>query len=136
VGPGRWPTGELWLAVFVQVDRVLHGYFVTFTARCPSIRETDEYPVELPYAPNVAPTDGRHLHDLPVYKLDAVVLREDAGLAHLVVLLDGEAVPLDLLRPHDSRHVSTSRKIVCFRPSRSVTTGCEGIVRNREEKAA
>ena len=43
------------------------------------------------HAAGVAGADRAHLDDLTVEKLDAVVLVEDPGLAHAVVLVDGEA---------------------------------------------
>ncbi len=49
-------------------------------------------------APGVAPADERHLHYLPVHELYPVVLGKQAGLPHPVVLLYGEAAPLDLGR--------------------------------------
>jgi hypothetical protein len=57
------------------------------------------------YAKGMPPSDRRHLHYLPVYELHPVVLREDPGLAHLAILLDGEAMSYGahLKPPYGSR---------------------------------
>ena len=73
-----------------QGDRILSG-----DDRAPTHRfqEQSRHSVD---APSVWAADWRHLHDFPVDQLDAVVLGEDAGVAHPVVVVHRESVPQDL----------------------------------------
>jgi hypothetical protein len=46
------------------------------------------------------PADWRHLNNLSVNKLDAIVLSEDPNLSHLMVLVRSESSPSQLKRHH------------------------------------
>jgi hypothetical protein len=93
------------LAVLAEDERVLHAHHKA--SGLPKVRQHAREGVDRLHVP---PPDGRHLDYLPLHQLHAVVLTEDARLAHLVELLDGEAVLCDLRFQHLLDH------LLAFRP--------------------
>ena len=93
------------LLVSSQGDRVLHAYPVAASEQGLLAREAGQKRRKPGHAKGMPPPDRRHLHHLPIYELYPVVLGEDADLAHLSVLLDGEAMPYGahLKSPYGSR---------------------------------
>src|SRR5207247_2502717 len=86
----------LWLMVLGQSHRILDG----------SNRSTHDpyknYLCQTVHAASVRVANRIHLDNLAINQLDPVPGAEDPGLAHLVVLLGCEAVPLALgRRAHD-----------------------------------
>jgi hypothetical protein len=95
-----------------QFDESLRVQFpVTLDADDGPVAYTShQQPVELVDAREVPGAYGGHLDDLPLYELDPVVLVQYPGLAHAVVVVDGEAPPYNLLR-HRSPPVVSPRLI-------------------------
>lgn len=57
-----------------------------------------ENPVKFPDNARVVCADRCHFQDLPLDELHPVVLVEDPGLGHAMVVVDGETPPGNLLR--------------------------------------
>jgi hypothetical protein len=76
--------------VLVEPDRALN------TDDIPLALGSPQQLVQPHDASVVAAADGRHLDYLSFDELDPVVLVEDAGLGHAVVVMDGEMPPDDL----------------------------------------
>jgi hypothetical protein len=72
-----------------------------------------QQPVELVNAREVPGAYGGHLDDLPFDELHPVVLVQYPGLAHAVVVVNGEAPPYNLLRHR-------SPPVVCLDLARSI----------------
>ncbi len=71
--------------MLIQLDRVLRAYAHVITD------QGYQHSCQLCDAFGVLTTDGTHLYYLSPYQLHPVVLVEDAGLGHAVVVVDGEA---------------------------------------------
>jgi hypothetical protein len=71
----------------------IHGYRVLHADYVAVASETRQEHVQVAHTLGMPPPYGCDLYDLSPYELDSVVLPEHSGLSHLVILLDGEAVP-------------------------------------------
>ena len=76
----------LWLGIFVEPERVLHpDESAALKPQCDELRQDGD-------AGRVTFSDRRHLDNLPADKLQTFVLREDADLAHPLIVRDGETM--------------------------------------------
>jgi hypothetical protein len=83
MGPQEGEIG-LGLGPVAQANRVL----VTDMGQVPNPLE--EQAREIIDLVGVVRADGAHLDDFPIDQLDALILTEDAGLGHPIVLVNGE----------------------------------------------
>src|SRR5215210_6048005 len=94
------------LAVLTEDERVLHAHNIA-----PGPPKVSQHAGEGVDRLHVPPSDGRHLDYLPLHQLNPIVLAEDASVAHLAELLDGEAVLGDLRFQHLLDHLPSKLRL-------------------------